>query len=543
MHVSLSRHCFILSKSAYLLVLGLILHVHTAFGQDTETIQLTVTQLAGNNVYLDGGTNQGIAKGDTLVLQIDADKSLLVIASSRQQSIAQFANTPFPITRGEVLDLRLIKGLPPALAVTEEEPPAEALEAEAVSIMSQPEQPRTNRQTRRKSGIEVDGRLILTFSALNSETRVRSNAVPAASRTYLTPTANLNATIRNLPSGMNMRVHLRSDYRYQTRNPIAPSNSFRAYQLSLEKTLPFGAVQFGRFYNRMTQRGGYWDGLTFLVGSRKRGIGGSIGFMPDRSNEGFSTQLPRYALFAHYQTDRRKNVHYRGAISFNEIQPNNELLNHRYASLEQRIDISVLSLRQDIQVDYHPISQQWIVSHLRLGGRISLGRDVRVNGTYTIRQPYRIANIINPFMSRTDQYRAGISLSRPKFSLGGNYSRRLLNQAYVGQTFSAYFNTRPITPLALSFSGSASRWESNFGEALYLNAGLARNIKKVYLRADYGFYRSTSPNVDRHIDMHRVTLTTSVPFSRRFYWTTRASAQQSQFSKALSLQTSLQIRF
>ncbi len=265
--------------------------------------------------------------------------------------------------------------------------------------------------------------------------------------------------------------------------------------------------------------------------------------MPDRSNEGFSTQFPRYALFAHYQTDRKRTVYYQGAVAYNEIQPTTDLLNHRYASLEQRIDVSFLSLRQDLQVDYHPVSQQWMVSHLRLGGRLSLGSDVHLNGSYTMRQPYRIANILNPFMNRNDNYRAGISLSRPLFSIGASYAQRFLNQDYVGETVNAYFNTRPVTPLSLSFSGSASRWSSEFGNALYVNAGIGKRIQKVNVRADYGFYRTTSPNVTNEIDMHRISLTTSVPFSRRLYWTMRASGQQSQFTTSLSMQTSLQIRF
>ena len=526
-----------------LLVTLSLFGINTAKAQDSTLIILTVTQLAGENVYLDGGSAQGIAHGDTLVLDSDPQKAFLVIAASRSQSIVKFAGTAFPVTRGQQMALRIIRGT--AESEASPSPPIASEEGlpEASSIMEQQSPTPTRQRPRSRKKIEVDGRLTLNFLALQSNTRVRSNAVPAASRLYLTPTMNLNATIRNLPSGMNMRVHVRSDYRYQSRNPIGPSNSFRAYQISLEKPLPFGSVRFGRFYNRMTQRSGYWDGLSFLVGNQKRGIGGSVGFMPDRSNEGFSTQLPRYAVFAHYQTDRRANISYRGAIAYNEIQPTTDLLQHRYASLEQRVDVSILSLRQDIQVDYHPMSKQWIVSHLRVGGRLALGSAVDLTGTYTLRQPYRFTNIVNPFMNRQDQYRVGLSLHRPLFSIGSSYTRRQLNQTYQGQTVSGYFNTRPITTLAISLSGSASRWESEFGDALYLNGGIAKNISKVYVRADYGFYRTTSPNVMNHIDMHRITLTASVPFSRRLYWTLRGSAQQSQFTSSYSVQTSLQIRF
>ena len=521
-----------------------VLHIRLdcVHGQDSDRIILTVTQLAGDNVYLDGGSAQGISKGDTLLLHSDTRRSFLVIAVSRNQSIVTFSSTAFPVTRGQKIDVQVLKGSQEEVPLPIEAVLDEKQIREETSIMELPASSSRD-ESRSQSKVNVDGRLILGFSALRSSTRIRSSSVQAATRVYLTPTVNLSATVRNLPSGMNMRIHLRSDYRYQSRNPIAPHTSFRAYQLSLEKTLPFGSLQFGRFYNRMTQRSGYWDGLSFLFGTTQRGIGGSVGFMPDRANEGFSTQLPRYALFAHYQTARNKTISYRGAIAYNEIQPTTDLLKHQYASLEQRLDISILSLRQDVQVDYHPVNQQWIVSYLRLGGRLSFGSDVDVTGTYTVRQPYRITNILNPFMSRRDQYRAGISLHRPLFSLGSSYIRRFQNQVYEGQTLTGYFNTRPISRLDLSFSGSASRWESQFGEALYVNGGIAKNFNSLYIRADYGFYSTMSPNVANRIDQHRVTLTTSVPFSRQLYWTMRVNAQKSQFTSAFSVQTSLQVRF
>ena len=216
-----------------------LLSVTTTRAQESDLVILTVTQLAGEHVYLDGGSDQGIAKGDTLVMDSDAQKTLLVIAVSRKQAIVQFAQSAFPVTRGQQMALRLVKGAesdtPPPDSLSTPEYIAEV----AQSIMNQPSPPRAENRPRAQSKIEVDGRLILDFSALKSNTRVRSNAVAAASRLYLTPTINMSATIRNLPSGMNMHLHVRSDYRYQSRNPIAPTNSFRAYQLSLEKPLPF----------------------------------------------------------------------------------------------------------------------------------------------------------------------------------------------------------------------------------------------------------------------------------------------------------------
>ena len=337
--------------SILVVLISLISLCNGARGQDTEELILTVTQLAGQNVYLDGGSVKGITEGDTLVTA--SDDRLLVIAVSRNQSIANFAGTPFPVTRGQLLRVRVLKG---AAEVPEEVGEVVEEAEEAVSIMEQPEVGQRAEARRKREGVEVDGRLLLSFSGLLSETRIRSGNVPAVSRTYLTPAVNLNATVKNLPSDMKLHVNIRSDYRYQSYNSVSPDNSFRAYRLSLEKDLPFGVVQFGRFYNRMTRRGGYWDGVSFLVGSRKRGVGGAVGFMPERSNEGFSTQLPRFSVFGQYETPRGKPVIYRGSVAYNEIQPSSSSLlqTHRFASLEQRIDWSLVSLRQDIQVDQDP---------------------------------------------------------------------------------------------------------------------------------------------------------------------------------------------
>ncbi len=144
--------------------------MQVALGQDAEILQVTVTQLAGDNVYLDAGSQAGIAEGDTLVVQSDASRRLLVIAASRSQSIAQFAAATFPITRGQQLSVALVKGTAgadqPQENVDAEDVADEAVADEAVSIMEQPAQPRIRERRRASSRVEVDGRLMLSFSTL-----------------------------------------------------------------------------------------------------------------------------------------------------------------------------------------------------------------------------------------------------------------------------------------------------------------------------------------------------------------------------------------
>ena len=514
------------------------------YGQEGGAIEATVTQLAGQNVYLNAGQNEGVAEGDTLrLISAPVGRRFLVIRATRSQAITAFVGAPFALTRGQKLTFVVLKGAGVPEPVEEVAEAVVVEEPEVTSIMETPDtrQPATRRATSGK--VKVDGRLLLSASMLASETRIRSSNVAPVRRQYVTPVANLSATISNLPSDFKLNVQLRSDYRYQSRNPIAPENSVRAYRLNLEKTLPFGQVQIGRFYNRLTQRGGYWDGVSFLAGSRKKGIGASVGYMPDRSNEGFSTQFPRYSVFAHYETPNSSKIGYRASVAFNEIQPSSVFLNHRYAGIEQRLNLDGFTLNQDLQIDQDPISKSWIVSHFHVNTRIALGKRAWLRGRYSMRQPYRIYNIDQPFLIRRDQYSGGLSFQLGKVSFGGNVAFRMLNQNYEGQTFSGYFNTRPLTRLAISLSGSGSYWTSDFGEAIFLNGGLARSFGKLYARVNYGFYQSRSPNVSQTIDMHRISVSTTLPINKTLRWNLRASANQSQFTTSLSLHTSLQIRF
>ncbi len=517
-----------------------------AFGQNVQEDIITarVTQLAGQNVYLDAGINQGIAQGDTLQMTADASRRLLVLTATATRSVSVFAHAPFPLTRGVELSFTVLKGPESLLAEQQVEEVSNKGDLPQVADVPPVKEPAPAIPVQKPSPkVKIDGRLIVSLSLLDSETKIRSSNVPAVSRRYATPSLNLNATVSNLPSGARLNVHMRTDYRYRSRSPLDKQGQFRAYRLNLEKSFGFGEMQVGRFYNRYAQRGGYWDGVSFLAGSRQRGIGGAVGFMPERSNEGFTTQFPGFSVFAHYETPGKAEVRYRAAATYNEIQPSSLLLNHRYTGFEQRLEWTFLSLDQDLQLDQDPVSKQWMVSNLQFNTRFRVGEQVSLRGRYMIRQPYRIYNIDRPFLTRRDQYGAGINVNLPLVSFGGSYTVRLLNQNHEGETINGHFNTRPLTRFDLSFSGSANRWASDFGTALYFNGGVARSFGKLYARTDYGFYRSESPNLDNPIDMHRATISLALPLKRSIHWRVRGNYNQSQLTQSISLDTSLQVRF
>ena len=80
------------------------------FAQQT-VIEAQVEQIAGSDIYLNAGTDRGVGPGAVLVvLGADGEDEagrLRVIESTSSRSVTTFVGTPFPITRGATLRLRL----------------------------------------------------------------------------------------------------------------------------------------------------------------------------------------------------------------------------------------------------------------------------------------------------------------------------------------------------------------------------------------------------------------------------------------------------
>ncbi len=519
--------------------LGLMLP-RLLLAQDT-TLTVTVTQIAGQNVYLNAGANDGITTNDTLRVESNGQMvgRFRVVSAASKQSVVAFADAPFPVTRGSILTVYFVKRDTDTPQIADAPPPEPEAAAPPPERTSRPITPRRRPANR----VKVLGRLLLNFSLLDSETIPQAAGVDPIQRTFITPSLNINTTVSNLPSGVRLHLHMRSEYRHSSQTTLLQTNSFRTYQLNVEKRFSFGEMQFGRFYDRSTPFGGYWDGGTFMIGSRKMGFGGAVGFMPDRANEGFSMQFPRFAGFAHYQTPSGNDIRYRAGISYQEVHPTADYLNHRYAGIMQEIGLGPISLDQDLQFDQDPTSQNWVVSQFQANTRFKVNQHITLRGRYTIRQPYRLYSLGNPISIRRDQVGGGVNFRMLGYSVGADYRARYTRGDYESRTYTVYFSSPELQPLGMSFSASGNHWESDFGTALFVNGGVSKSFNASMLRFDYGFYRSTNANQINPIDLHRFSLSTTIPFTKKLYWNARGSLQPSPYLRSISLNTSLQIRF
>jgi hypothetical protein len=508
-----------------------------AFGQDT-TLTATVVQVAGENVYLNIGRADGVLPRDTLGIGA-AGRTLgrmVAISTSSRQSILAFASTPFPLTRGMTVDVAFRKRTPPRTPPAPAETPEPTRPPTVLAARkSSPARPAGQR-------VRVDGRITLALSMLHSETQSLSAELEPVGRRFATPSLNLNATVRNLPSNTRLHANIRTEYRSQTTPTLLPQKSVRTYQLSLQKTLSFGEMQFGRFYNGFTAHGGYWDGASLLLGSRRAGAGVTVGFMPEQANEGFTTEFPRVSGFLHFRTPAKQHVAYRVSASYHEVHPTALYLDHRFGEFMQQLDWRALSIDQDIQIDQDPLTNHLVITQFQLDARVRVTEGLQLKTRYFIRQPYRMYSTVSPISARRDQIGIGFQIRKNEGSIGGEFSNRYTEGAFDSRTLLLYGNTPFIQPISLSLTGNASYWTSTFGDALYASAGLMQAFRSGHTRIDYAFYRTTAANQENPIDVHRVSLSTSLPIGRALFWNARISLQQSHYLRSASGQTSLQVR-
>ena len=510
-----------------------------------------VTYLAGQNLYLDAGRDAGVMPDDTLAVYRDGALigRLVVVSSISDRSVVTFAGEAFPVTLGTTLQLRT----PGTPAPAEPEPAPEPIEEEPAVAEEEPVSPheeprRTPTRSSRAEKTRVAGRVMLSMNALQSTTQWPTNGGGSAQRTFLTPSLNLHLTVSDLPQDLRVRTRLRGDYRYSSGRPIDPAFSFRTYELVVEKQFTGFDLRAGRFSNRYATGDGYWDGVLIHIGDSKKGIGTALGFMPDRSNEGFSAEMPRYGGFAHIEVGDRSSVTYEAEVAYNEIRPTNDLLNHRFASLSHRLRWQGLSLRNDVQVDRDPLSSEWIASRITVRGAWVPVAGITLHGRYRVRQPYSIYRTQSILSFRRDQIGAGTSLHLGPAILGGdvavNYIEDDLNgRERDGQAVSGYLQVPRTGMLDLGFSSNSSYWSDDDGSSFFLTTGLTRTFGDARLRFQYQFYRTATANLPDPLVTNSFALHATLPLGGGLYTSSQVRLQQSSTLSSASLYTSLWLAF
>jgi hypothetical protein len=497
-------------RAALAAPLALALGLAAPLTAQRPRVPVVVDYLAGANIYLAAGTDQGIAEHDTLTVfpspQGEPLGQFLVLSTTATRAVVAFLGAPFPVTRGTTLFL-LAGG---------------AGRGAAAAVDAAPE---PGRRPARQRSPSLHGRLSLEANAFESATEWQSNDLESVTRRFATPALGLRAVAADLPGGFSLNTNLRALYRYSDPEIISPAWAAQVYQASLTKTftgMPL-YLEAGRFTNAYARFSGTWDGLLVHLGGRGLGAGFAAGFEPERGNQGISTTLPKVTGFVTYDAGNGP-VRYATDVSVHSVRPTDDRPDHTYAGWSQYLRVSRLRLGSDLQVDHDPETDAWVVTRLNATASVPLVGGLDLRGRVSMFQPYQFWRTADFISFRRDQGNVGLFFWRPGGSLSLDLGAARLEGGETSYTYSGAFSL-PRTPVfGLDWSASATYWSLDSSSTLYGTAGIGRAFGRVMTRASYQLYRADA--ADFRSTSHTGDLALSFPLARHTYATLQGRVQR-----------------
>jgi hypothetical protein len=482
-----------------------------------------VEQIAGSDIYLGAGTDVGVVTGSILlVLGADGEDDvgrLRVIEATTKRSITTFVGTPFAVTRGSTLRLRIEASADPG-------PPPAAPVAAGAAAADAPATRSTASTSRASTGPRVSGSLGLSFDARETMTSWDDFEIAEVERKFSTPTVALRFAAAELPGGIDFRTNLRASYRSSTDDIVRPDDFVRVYALELRKN--FGSVQasLGRIYNPYEPMSGYFDGAYVHVGGRE-GFGGGVaaGIRPSRENGGISDSIPKYSVFANY-SDRTGPLRYDVALSYTQEMPKDDLLsNHSYVGLTQTLRAGPIRLRHSMAVDRDPTDESWKVSRFLLGASVPISGGLAAHARYSLRQPYRVEQVV-PITYQRDRGNLGLTYAFAGAIVGADVTANDVTDDNIGKswTYSGWFNVSETSLWKLGFTGNVSYRDRDGDTVIYAVPGLTRRFGPTFARLTYTYYRTEEPAAA--FTTHVGDLAVDFPLARRLRGTIAGQIQR-----------------
>jgi hypothetical protein len=522
------------SNALILFFLGFGLLGQPAAGQE-QRLSVVVEYIAGTNIYLNAGTDAGITVDDTLlVFGASTDEELglfLVMSSTQERSLVTFAGDPFPVTRGSVLQ---IASRSVASAGSR---PAGTPEIDPVDLpVSQP----ANRTVKRSP--RASGRLSIDVNVLDTTTKPGGDQSAAIDRRFTTPAVRLRVRITQLPGGLTLNTNLRAASRFASGAGIEPTQSFRIYQASLEKSFQSVPVQMhaGRFYNPFETFSGYWDGLLLHVGGEGLGAGVAAGFQPYLTNEDFRTDVPKYSAFINYRKSSGA-VRYYADLSGHKLQRKDAPLGRTYIGLSQRLYWNRLSISQRLQVDRNSLNDRWTVTQFDVRSSIPMGRNLSLLGRYSLRESSVAAPAEDPIPASRERATVGFAYYLFSGNIGADVTANRWDSSDISLTYASHLNF-PRTPLLdLGFRAAASYWKRGELTTLYLSPGIRRSFGR--LQSELSYQRYSTEGSSQTVVSEALELFMTFPIARKLFYTLQARGQLGDVLASNSLYTGIWLSF
>ncbi len=480
-------------------------------------VEARVRQVAGATVYLDLGTDHGLAVGDTVplarTLRGRAVGHMVVTVASTVRSIVSFAGAPFSLSRGEVVAIGLLRE--PTVA-----PPP---------VRDQPGSPSTTRAPARDTPspptaeaatplvtppLPAHGRWGLEMAVSHAASTLGTPVDPVeVSRTFATPAVRLDVRAPSFLAGFDLRVSSRTTYRYGTDPGFSQQWAPRVYQFALERRFDGAELILGRFHSPGESFSGYWDGVSLRLGEHGLGVGVLGGFQPDRWNQLPNADLPKATLFVDFDR-QRGTTRWRGDVSAHMAWPADGAPTHTFFGFGQRISTDRLRISQELQVDRDPFAGGLRLSRLTGQASLRLSRSVDLRAGASRRETYLIWAVApeDLFSSQRDRATIGVSVrgNRASASVDVGVNRDVSDRVTRSLTGSL---SVPRLWGSVGAMGSASWWGGDTGHALSISPSLLWGVGRARVRAGYRLY--TSDVLGRLRTTHAPDFSLDLPLASR----------------------------
>ena len=281
-------------KTLLMLLVGAASALLFASESRGEERVVRVKYVSADHIYVDGGTSQGIAVGDTLTVTRDSRQfaRLLVVFVAEQSASCEIVASEGAIQPGDVVTLP-----PKAEEVAPVEETADTLPAETGHEVGSVE---TDYGIPRPAP-RIDGSIAVQFYHFNDRN--------PADLDFTQPTLRLNFRATNLwNEKLSMRVVSRTRYNRRTRSysDDVSRDKWRnnIYQMALFYADDSASLslQLGRIVLNKVSGVGYIDGLSAQVRpSKSFAIGGFAGYEPGWQYADFQSNLHKYGLYLSYE--------------------------------------------------------------------------------------------------------------------------------------------------------------------------------------------------------------------------------------------------
>lgn len=480
--------------------------------QDTVLVE----QIAGRDIYVAVGTDNGIEVGDTLLARLVTETRqglLRVTHTSRHRSILTFAADPFPITRGQRLILQ-------------------GLSTPTVTARRRTATP-TPRPTSR--AIRHTGRLTLAGTELRSSTIGLGGL--AVGRRLTTTTAQFRSVTSGLPGATELSIRAAANGRFSpTGDPVRTTMQFYEVAVGTSRAQGLGFA-VGRFQNPFGDLGDYWDGLLLRAGTRTIVAGGTVGFEPHRGNEAFNATWRKASGFLSMRLGsgtRRYTLEADAGRAWSDDDA------HLHVAASQSVWLGRVRLFQRLRAD-RPADGNWHVTNLQGDLHVPVARGVTIVSRVSRRtQEWRPGRV---WVDTTEYLRigGGMHLTGATGALTVEGSRARTDQHWLSTVTASLTLARLPGLRAIGVDAAAQYWAGTLQHGIYGRGGLRWRHGTGHIRAGYTIYQTVLRDIT--LGSRSVYLSTTFGLSQQIDVRMVATGMFGAHTRAATVTSSLSMRW